>query len=106
LIPSELRYYNRTDEGQIDQEEAEMRAKTTLVVSAAILAMLTIASAQQVSRSGQWSTQYSRQPSPAWPYGDDAARYQQTPQWGPAQPKPYSHKINPGGVGTHSAAQR
>jgi len=82
-----------------------MRVKTALVACAAILAMFTIASAQQVSRSGKRNTQPWRESYPTWPY-DDGARYRQIPQWAPGQPKPYPHSINPGGVGTDSALQR
>src|SRR5438552_3570708 len=101
LLQSDWR--RRIDQKPEDQGKRKMRAKTAIVASMAILAMLSIASAHQVSPSGQRNTQYSHQPFPAWPNGDDAARYRQIPQWGPGQPKPYPHSINPGGVGTDSA---
>ncbi|PWT84954.1 MAG: hypothetical protein C5B56_14770 [Proteobacteria bacterium] len=88
-----------------------MRAGTALVASTAILAMLTVAStvasAQQVPRNAARDRQqYLPQPYPATPYYDDAARYRRIPRSAPTLPDYFPHKINPGGVGTDSPAQR
>jgi hypothetical protein len=86
-----------------------MQAKTALLAAAAILATLTIASAQQAPRNARRQP-YLQQPFPAQPYGryyyDDAAPYRRSPQGG-VLPAPITrHSINPGGVGTDSALQR
>jgi len=86
-----------------------MRAKAALLATASILATLTVAWAQQVPRDAERYRQYQlRQSSPAAPYYDDAMGYPRFPQWGAIPPErtPHRHKINPGGVGTDSRAQR